>query len=77
MMGALTDLFFSDEFNEFVASVLQEVLAAERNAYLTFNRFNVRIDRKMSTVTIEDELDPTAEESMSIDTFKRRLLETA
>jgi len=43
--------------------------AAIETHYLTFNRFNVRIDRESSTVTIEDELDPDAEKSLGIDAF--------
>ena len=69
MTGPLISLFLSDECNPYVVGRLREEIDAHRNAYLTFNRFNVRIDAKSSTVTIEDELDPDAEESLTMDDF--------
>jgi hypothetical protein len=74
-MGALVDLFFSEEGNEYVLGRLREELATERDGYLTFNGFNVRIEREPSTVTLEDELDPDAQKAMALDDFVRLLME--
>ena len=72
-MGELLHLFFTDEYNPYVGRTLRDALAAERDAYLTFNRFNVKIDRSAGLVVVEDELDPTAEETIEIGEFERAL----
>jgi hypothetical protein len=70
-MGEILDQFLSHDADEHVRRVLADEIktraAGSRN--FTFNVFNVRIDVEHGVVTIEDELDPSREESVPLDEF--------
>lgn len=76
-MGAcLIDRFFAEEFNDHVRAVVEEAVAEEVGArYLTFNVFNVAIDLDGGLVTVEDELDASAECTVSLASFLERVRE--
>ena len=67
--------FFNQEANAHVRRVLADEIQARSTGsrYFTFNVFNVRIDVDRNVVTIEDELDPALEESVSLEEFSARL----
>jgi hypothetical protein len=74
-MGEVADRFFDEEANEHVRRVLTDEIGSRTagSRYFTFNIFNVRIDVDAGVVTIEDELDPTCDESVSLEEFAARL----
>lgn len=74
MSSCLVDRFFEEEFDEHVRHVVEGVVAAKSGSrYLTFNVFNVSIDMDAGSVTVEDELDPSAECSISLVSFLARM----
>jgi hypothetical protein len=73
-MTSLLDQFVAEECTPHVVGMLR--LAARGGAgtrYLTFNRFNVRLNLDSGEVVIEDELDPTREHCLSIRSLLERL----
>ncbi len=76
MSACLIDRFFAEEFNDHVRVVVEEAAAREAGAcYLTFNVFNVAIDLDSGLVTVEDELDASAECTVSLASFLERIRE--
>jgi hypothetical protein len=67
--------FFHGEINQHTASILISALAepASGTKYFTFNAFNVLLDFDRQVATIEDELDPEAEESIPLGLLADRL----
>jgi len=61
--------FFEHEFNDHIKEVLELEFEGGRFAYLTFNIFNVRIDPENAVVVLEDELDPSREETVDLSAF--------
>lgn len=69
--GPLIARFFDDEVDEHVIAL---ILGAARTRtagleYFTFNVFNVRLDFDTRVATVEDELNPTSDESMALEAF--------
>ena len=76
MSACLIDRFFTEEFNDHVKAVVEEAAAGEEGArYLVFNVFNVAIDLDGGFVTVEDELDASAECTVSLASFLERVQE--
>lgn len=75
MARTVIEDFLRLEANEYVRKQLLEVISTltigER--YFTYNVFNVRIDARSGTVTIEDELDVDRQEIMDLAAFERVL----
>lgn len=59
-MSALLDEFLAEECNAYVVGRIRDEARAGGSGkrYLTFNRFNVRLDLDSGVATVEDELDP-------------------
>lgn len=76
-MMPLVDEFLADECNPHVVGVIRKEVASRRSgeAYLTFNRFNLRLDIDRGIATIEDDLDPDSELSLPIDDLLAQLPE--
>ncbi len=73
MSACLIDRFFAEEFNDHVRAVVEEAAVEEAGVrYLTFNVFNVAVDLDSGLVTVEDELDPSAECTVSLAAFLER-----
>lgn len=76
MSSCLIDRFFAEEFNDHVRAVVEEAAAEGVGArYLTFNVFNVAMDLDSGLVTVEDELDASAECTVSLALFLERVRE--
>jgi hypothetical protein len=77
MTMSLIDEFLADECNPHVVGVIRNELANRPGgeAYLTFNRFNLRLDVDNGIATIEDDLDPDSEMSLPIADLLARLPE--
>lgn len=75
VMGDLLSILLTDECTEHVLRRIRDELSSGRNAYITLNRLNIRINREDSSVTIEDELDPDSEEVFELNEFSRLLSE--
>lgn len=74
MSDCLVDRFFAEEFNDHVRGVVEEAAAGEAGTrYLTFNVLNVTIDLERGLVTVEDELDASAECTVSLVSFLKRI----
>lgn len=72
----MIDRFFAEEFNDHVKAVVEQAVAGEEGErYLTFNVFNVAIDLDSGFVTVEDELDASAECTVSLASFLDRVRE--
>jgi hypothetical protein len=76
MTPSLLEQFLSEECDAHVVRRIREEVSASGERYLTFNRFNVRLDLNDGTATIEDELDPDSEASMPLTEFLANLPET-
>jgi hypothetical protein len=74
---AVLDDFFVREWGTAVSEVVKAALATGAHQYLTLNIFNVRIDPVSQTVTVEDELDPSREQTVPLSEFHRRVAEQA
>ena len=75
-MSSLLDQFVAEECTPHVVGVLRaQTSGGTGERYLTFNRFNVRLDLDSGAAVIEDELDPDLEQSMSIQDFVAALPE--
>ncbi|MFL5931019.1 MAG: hypothetical protein ACJ75P_07170 [Gaiellaceae bacterium] len=74
-MGEVADRLYQQEANDHVRRVLGDEIRSRTvgSRYFTFNVFNVPIDVNRNVVTIEDELDPALEESVSLEEFSARL----
>jgi hypothetical protein len=69
-MTSLLEDFLTEECTDHVVSLLrEEAKASSGEKYLTFNRFNVRLDLDARIATIEDELDPDEEVSLPLSQF--------
>jgi hypothetical protein len=71
----LADRFFADETDEYVKGLLDIALSTSTSGtrYFEFNVFNVRLDFDAGVATIEDVLDPTRSESLSLVELRTRL----
>jgi hypothetical protein len=71
----LIDQFFEDEADDRVREILLRACTRRdlEQGYLTFNAFNVRLDYGVGIAVVEDELNPEAEQSISISELIRRL----
>ncbi len=73
-MTSLLDLFLEQDADPHVARLLRDAAKLERGErYFSFNRFNVRLDLDSQIATIEDELDPESEFSLSVPDLVDRL----
>ena len=75
----LVEDFISEEGDAYAVNVIWTELANRKSgeAYLTFNRFNLRLDIDSGTATIEDELDPSSEYSLPISELLGQLPEVS
>lgn len=73
--GLLLQRFITEEASLELADMILGILCQRTSGveYLTFNVFNLRLDFDMQTALIEDELDPDAEEGLSLDSLKAAL----
>ncbi len=73
--GQLLQRFLAEEASLDLVDMILGILGQRTSGveYLAFNVFNVRIDIDMQTALIEDELDPDAEEGLSLDAFRAAL----
>jgi hypothetical protein len=65
--------FFRKEWGEAASSVVHAALASGEHRYLTLNIFNLRIDPASGSVTVEDVLDPSRDETVSLSEFGRQV----
>lgn len=66
-MPSLLHQFVAEECTPHVVAVLlNEASGDSGERYLTFNRFNVRLNLDTGVAVIEDELDPALEQCVSI-----------
>jgi len=73
-MTSLLDLFLEQDADPHVARLLRDAAKLEHGEhYFSFNRFNVRLDLDSQIATIEDELDPESEFSLSVPDLVDRL----
>ena len=75
MTAPLVLCFLQEECNEYVRSLLLAEMPRRSVGvkYLTFNVFNVNLDFEQQLVTVEDELDPDADETLPLSAFKALL----
>jgi hypothetical protein len=71
----LLDQFLAHELNDYVRSTLLDaaVVPIAGSKYFTFNAFNVLLDFERAIAVVENELDPTASETVDLSEFTRRL----
>jgi hypothetical protein len=74
-MSSLLDQFLAEECNAYVVQRIRDEAATTGERYLTFNRFNVRLDLDAGVATIEDEIDPDTEISLPVAELLDRLPE--
>lgn len=67
MKSSLLEQFLQEEANPYVIDAVRDAARASGERYLTFNRFNIRLDLETGMATIEDELDPEGEMAVPID----------
>jgi hypothetical protein len=72
-MSSLLEQFLTEECDSHVAQRIRDEAGAAGVRYLTFNRFNVRLDVNAGIATIEDELDPDSETSLPLAVLLSRL----
>jgi hypothetical protein len=75
--GSLMSRFLDEEADDSARSVIAAVFASRTSGveYLAFNVFNVRLDFDSGIATVEDELDPLAEESLPLSAFCSELFD--
>jgi hypothetical protein len=76
MEPTLIDRFFREECNDYVRELLLEEIRtrSEGRRRFTFNVFNVLLDVDSGMVTVEDVLEPDADQSVPLSEFHARLL---
>jgi len=75
MRDSVLEHFLEYDCTSFEARRIREAAAKPEDTYLTFNRWNVKMEPAKGLATIEDELDTDREESTTIEALLSRLPE--
>lgn len=74
MSACLIDRFFVEEFDDYVRARIEEAVEVSIGLrYLTFNVFNIILNLDEQRVTVEDELDSSAECTVGLSSFLDRV----